>query len=109
MIHGIKGISSYFQGGFATYGKHQWNVKLINHTEFACEQFAIYFLDDRDFINSELGMDVDGKPIEFHLDGRSGGWLVSNNNLSVAQIEYITGQITQLKAGEFNHLLCEQD
>ena len=104
MIHNHPGKSSYFNNNFADYAINQWNVKMPSLTYEEHEALSSYFLEDADFITSELGKDQDGKPIVFFLAGRSAGWLCTNNSLSVAQLEYINAQVKRLKAGKFKHI-----
>ena len=93
MIHGQTGTSSYFQGRFASYGKHQWNVKTYALDNDQLENLRAYILD-KDWLAEEFGVGL--KDVCF--EGRSGGWLVVDALLTQPQIDKISSMVDSFKS-----------
>ena len=93
MIHGQTGTSSYFQGRFASYGKHQWNVKTYKLGDDQMEQLRSYFIDDALYLQDDFGIDQN----DVYFGGRSGGWLVVDADLSQSHIDHITVTVNEFK------------
>ena len=92
MIHGQTGKSSYFQGRFASYGKHQWNVKTDALDDDQLENLRAYVLDE-DWLAEEFGVGIK----DVYFGGRSGGWLVVDADLSQSHIDHITVTVNEFK------------
>src|SRR5574343_374937 len=88
-IRNVTGPSSYFRGVYNRYGRYQWNVKLsnISFDDIELEQIQDMFLGE--YVKNKNGKygytsikEHLGREVESHLDGRSGGWLVINTELT---------------------------
>lgn len=92
-IHGAPGQSSYFQGDFATYGKHQWNVKFYDLSDEELEALQDYYLQDPYYLVDTFQVD----PVKVFLAGRSNGWLVVDQELNQEQIDLISETVLRVK------------
>ena len=86
----IKGASPYFKGRYKMYGPYQWNIKFYDwqsddEIEAANEAF---FYDDFYDLKERLWRDV-----KVHIDGRSGGWFVIDEDLTVDEWEEVNDYI----------------
>ena len=88
MIHNHPGQSSYFQGKFAIYGRHQWNIKTYALDDDQLAELREYFLDGI-YLQEEFGVNIN----DVTFEGRSGGWLVVDADLHKGQIEQITDMV----------------
>lgn len=84
------GPSSYFRGAYNRYGEYQWNVKLKNLNVECSEEILGIFTEVQlrlfeEYCKEELRID----PKYINIDGRSGGWLVVDTELTNKQIASI--------------------
>lgn len=93
-IYGTKGQSSYFQGKFQGYGKYQWNVKSYEfNNEFEIESARDAFFETLGTQQIWLEeLNIRGISQVFFA-GRSGGWLVINDDLTEEEVSKITKYI----------------
>ncbi len=77
--------SPYFGGGFRAYALHQWDIKYYKfENEFEINEALLYFFGQNlDILKDKFG-------VAFHIDGRSGGWLCCNAELTTKQLQSIT-------------------
>lgn len=71
--------SNYFQGAYAGYGRYQWDLKYYDwkndyEPEDACNEF---FGIDGEHLSA-----IVKRPLKVWMDGRSGGWLVIDTELT---------------------------
>jgi hypothetical protein len=96
MIRNNPGISSYFQGNFAKYGLYQWNIKYQGfHNEAEIESAVLWAFGD----NLELLEEIVGKPIDASIQGRSGGWLVIDTELSTEELLKLDDHVNTVLTG----------
>jgi hypothetical protein len=92
-IRNNPGQSSYFLGGFRGYGRYQWNIKFYGgfHSEYEieiarCWAFGDYLYSKGEF---EYLNEVVGRPVKASIQGRSGGWLVIDTELTQAELKKV--------------------
>lgn len=98
----VNGPSVYFRGAFNKYGRYQWNIKYYRfESEFEIESailwaFGEYSYKDRGFdgLNELLG-----RAVKSGTDGRSGGWLVIDTELTDAELELIDAHVESCLKG----------
>lgn len=91
-IRNNPGQSSYFQGQYQGYGRYQWNIKFYGfeaeHEVETAQNWAFgeysYSTGQFDYLN-----EVVGRPVKASLQGRSGGWLVVDTELTEAELTKI--------------------
>lgn len=82
--------SPYFGGEFREYAKHQWDIKYYgfqDESEIAEACFVIFGDNFEELVNSCC------INAEFWIDGRSGGWLCTNRDLSIKELRRVTDYI----------------
>lgn len=105
-IRNVKGTSGYFMGGYRVYhkdGGFQWDVKLhhidLEH-EYELEMLRDTFLGYYGKYDNKYGFehinDLLGRKVDASLAGRSGGWLVIDENLSETEVEKIDNLVTDI-------------
>jgi hypothetical protein len=100
-IRNNPGPLSYFRGRFRGYGLYQWNIKYYDYNDsFEMEEAALYFLGNQvDNGKGRWGFevinDILGRKVESYLEGRSGGWLVINSELSDQELELIDNYVSE--------------
>ena len=88
-----KGASPYFQGRYKIYGPYQWSIKYYDwndETEIELAREA-FFYDDFYDLKQEIGRDV-----KIHIDGRSGGWLVIDEDLTEEEFDRASDWIERM-------------
>lgn len=83
--------SSYFRGAFPSYGRYQWDIKYYGfNNNYEIEEALSFFFNIGDWIGlpnrftEELGKDV-----KVSIQGRSGGWLVIDTELTEAELNKV--------------------
>lgn len=95
-IRNNPGPSSYFGGEFRGYGLYQWNIKFYGfESEYEIESacgwaFGEYLFTRHQF---EYLNEIVGRPIQAHIDGRSGGWLVIDEELTKVELKRVDRHI----------------
>lgn len=93
-----KHSSSYFRGAYNKYGRYQWDVKYQGfNDEYEIEAAVSMALGEYDFkVKGWSALtDLLGRPIKSHLDGRSGGWLVIDTELTDEELEKVDEYIEE--------------
>lgn len=94
-IRNNPGLSSYFKGEFAAYGRYQWNIKFYEFEDDCEIETAVFwaFGEHEKLKNGRYGFsaisDLLGREIESHIDGRSGGWLVIDTELRAYELKQL--------------------
>ncbi len=86
--------SSYFGGGFRGYALNQWDIKYYgweSEAEIALAQL-VFFGENFESLKEAVGFDA-----QFFIEGRSGGWLCTDSELSVKQLQKITDYLKKAK------------
>jgi len=98
-IRNNPGMSSYFGGGYRGYGHYQWNIKYYGwQNEYEIESavrwaFGEYLYSKRTF---DQIVDIFGRPVKCHTDGRSGGWFVIDEPLSKSELRKMDRHINHV-------------
>lgn len=84
------GRSCYFGGEFCEYALHQWNIKYYRfEADWEVETALNYAFGP----NLEILTDLLGYEAEFSIEGRSGGWLCTDAELSFEEVKIITNYV----------------
>jgi hypothetical protein len=111
------GRSSYFQGGYRGYGKYQWNIKYYgfeNELEqgdslrWGFGEWVKLGAGGREY-GFELLTELLGRPIKSGTDGRSGGWLVIDTELTETELALVSEHVKSVMAGLDEFLKEERD
>lgn len=84
-IRNNPGMSSYFGGGYRAYGLYQWNIKFYGfQAEWEIEIAQQWVFGDYIYSKGhfEYLNEVVGRPVKASIQGRSGGWLVIDEELT---------------------------
>lgn len=120
MIRNNPGMSSYFNGGHNSYGRYQWNVKTYQpETESEYEAVRLWCLGEHVKIGSKASngntlygyeqiSEIVGRPIQSYLDGRSGGWLVVNSELTEEELTKLDEYVSEFMKGIKQFLIDER-
>lgn len=84
--------SSYFQGYFQTYGRYQWDIKYYGWMdEFEIEAARRWSLGDYCYKTGQFEYlnEVVGRPVQASIEGRSGGWLVIDTELTPEELSKV--------------------
>lgn len=86
-IYGEKGPSAYFQGKYQSYGPYQWSIKYYDwDADWEIEEaHHAFFYDDFADLKEYVGRDI-----EVSIAGRSGGWLVVDEDLTKDEVQKVT-------------------
>jgi hypothetical protein len=96
------GTSSYFLGKFNDYGRYAWEIKYYRfENDYEVEQSQLWaFGEHVKLSNGQYGFEhfteLFGRDIVSHIDGRSGGWLVIQSELSKAELRKIDTYISAI-------------
>jgi len=97
-----KHASNYFLGAFEKYGRYQWDVKFYGfEADWEVETAQQWVLGDYMHSKGEFEYlsEVVGRPVKASLQGRSGGWLVIDTELTKAELRKVDKYINaSLKA-----------
>lgn len=88
-IRNNPGTSNYF-GGYRGYGRYQWNIKYYGFQDSReVEAALLWSFGEYDYKLSQFqGInEVIGRPVKAWIDGRSGGWLVIDEELSKEELQ----------------------
>jgi hypothetical protein len=94
-IRNVTGPSPYFRGRYRRYGTYQWNVKLhgIDFDENELESIRDWALGEHVKVGQGYGFErineILGRKVESYLEGRSGGWLTINDDLTLEEVQKI--------------------
>ena len=93
-VRGVNGEESpYFQGRYKTYGLFNWKIKFYDwNSEFEVEQAQHYFLGE-DF---EVLHELLGRKVDVSIQGRSGGWLVIDEELSMKELKKVDAFVKRM-------------
>jgi hypothetical protein len=79
--------SPYFRGQHRSYGRYQWCIKYYGfQDEFEIEIARLWAFGEYSKGHLENLNVVVGRPVEASIEGRSGGWLVIDTELSDAEL-----------------------
>jgi len=117
-IRGDPGHSSYFQGGYRSYGRYQWNCKyhdwgfageegsFEDEVESARRFFFGEYIHDKhgrkggyEALPAIIGrkpLDEGGALIDSGFSGRSGGWFVVDEDLTDEELEKLDTYIMEM-------------
>lgn len=107
-----KHASSYFRGAYNKYGRYQWDIKYRPgfNSEYEIESAVLWAFGEHVKIGTrsvngnsihgfEVINEIIGRPVEAHIAGRSGGWVVVDTELTEAELKRIDRHIEEcLKA-----------
>ena len=113
-IRNNPGMSQYFGGAYIRYGRYQWNMKYYgweNDSEIRAAHWA-FFGDDyseeagqTDSLSVIIGRDITK---HWNFDGRSGGWLTINCELTDEELEKVDNYVKRIMDGELSKFLKEE-
>lgn len=88
-IRNSKGPSPYFRGEYRHYGRYQWKIKYYGfEADWEIEAAQLMAFGNYDHKTGGLE-EIDsllGRPIKASIQGRSGGWLVVDSELTDAEL-----------------------
>jgi len=91
-IRNNPGMSSYFGGGYRFYGRYQWNVKFYGFAaEWELEAATFWALGEYLYSKGQFEYlnEIVGRPVRASLSGRSGGWLVIDEELTDEELRKV--------------------
>jgi hypothetical protein len=104
-VRNAYGPSPYFQGRYKRYGQYQWNVKLhrIDLDDNELESIREWALGERVKVGRGYGFErineLLGHEVESYLEGRSGGWLTINADLTPEEVQKIDSFVSETLKG----------
>ena len=88
--------SPYWNGGFEGYASNQWDIKYYGfESEYEVEYAQLWAFGE----NFEMLQIATGVKAEFFIEGRSSGWLCTNTELTVKQLQKITEYVKECLKG----------
>lgn len=106
-----KHSSSYFRGAFNKYGRYQWDIKFYDwQNEYEVESAVLWAFGEHVKFgtkpsngNSRYHFDqlseVVGRPVEARIQGRSGGWLVIDSELTEEELAKVDAHVEACMKG----------
>lgn len=96
-IRNNPGRSSYFGGGYESYGRYQWNIKYYgfeDQNEIEAAQFWAF--GEYSYKTGTFdGIDeLIGRPVKASIQGRSGGWFVIDTELTEKELKTIDRHVS---------------
>lgn len=102
MIMNNPGQSSYFGGGYSRYGHYQWNIKYYGfQNEHEIELAQLWAFGDYLYSKGEFEYlnEVVGRPVKASIQGRSGGWLIIDTELTDDELDKVTKHVDACMKG----------
>lgn len=110
--------SSYFGGAFNRYGRYQWDIKYHGwQSEYEIESAREYFfgefrqlkVNDSYLFGCESIDELLGRKIKASIQGRSGGWLVIDTELTASELKKIDRFVSRMMTQLPKYLKGERD
>lgn len=111
-IRNYPGMPSYFGGAYRGYGQYQWNIKFYGfNDEFEIESAQRWAFGEYSFKTGSFeGIDeLLGRMVKASTQGRSGGWLVIDSELTETELKRIDSFVSACMAGLESFLVEERD